>query len=129
MLNTKVDFKETTVGKQLEAELNAIPASELAEEYCPHCSGETRIKAEFKVQQCEYCGERILPCSLCEKQDCKNCPFEKEAQHTDDLADCVSYLTSWKESLEDKLTDGTLNPLIGEEQIHYLSKTIELLHK
>lgn len=45
-------------------------------EWCPHCCSESPIRNEFGYQECIYCGEKLLTCSLCPQdyQDCGNCP-------------------------------------------------------
>lgn len=48
-------------------------------ELCPHCNRETPLKPIFSVQVCQYCGELILPCGLCNHDtcDCAHCPLEE----------------------------------------------------
>lgn len=48
-------------------------------ELCPHCSYEVPLKKSFRIQHCPNCGERILPCSLCDmdKENCSECPLKK----------------------------------------------------
>ena len=42
-------------------------------EWCPYCERESVIKA-YSVGVCEHCGERIVPCSMCE--EClPHCPY------------------------------------------------------
>jgi predicted RNA-binding Zn-ribbon protein involved in translation (DUF1610 family) len=45
-------------------------------EVCPFCEQEVELKNEFKPQICPNCGEYILPCSICVKENCKNCELE-----------------------------------------------------
>jgi predicted RNA-binding Zn-ribbon protein involved in translation (DUF1610 family) len=51
-------------------------------EWCPHCEVEVQLPKEFKPHSCPSCGEEILPCSLCETNDCVDCPLEKEKVFT-----------------------------------------------
>lgn len=44
-------------------------------EWCPDCEVEVVLLAEFKEQICPNCGERILPCSICEDMACSRCPL------------------------------------------------------
>lgn len=48
-------------------------------ELCPHCSYEVPLKKSFRIQHCPNCGEKILPCSLCDmdKENCSECPLKK----------------------------------------------------
>ena len=47
-------------------------------EWCPYCDLETELEPIFQKQNCQECGEDILPCSMCipDKVDCSNCPIE-----------------------------------------------------
>lgn len=47
-------------------------------EYCPHCENEVDLRPVFSVQVCPSCGELILPCNLCDHDNCNcaNCPLE-----------------------------------------------------
>lgn len=48
------------------------------DEWCPCCNTEVVIPS-FGVSFCPNCGERILPCSMCDTDynDCRKCPYEK----------------------------------------------------
>lgn len=46
-------------------------------ELCPHCGDEVELDRIFKAQSCHACGEQILPCSICEQDNCSKCPLEK----------------------------------------------------
>lgn len=52
--------------------------SEYCTEWCPCCDTEVVIPS-FGVSFCPNCGERILPCSMCDTDyiDCNRCPYEK----------------------------------------------------
>ena len=47
-------------------------------EMCPHCEGESIMKAEFRSQHCTECGKLILPCHLCDCDycNCGECPLK-----------------------------------------------------
>jgi predicted RNA-binding Zn-ribbon protein involved in translation (DUF1610 family) len=47
-------------------------------EMCPHCEREVELQPVFSVQVCPMCGELILPCNLCDHDncDCANCALE-----------------------------------------------------
>ena len=49
-------------------------------ELCSCCNTEVKLYAAFESQNCPNCGERILPCALCDCDvvDCTKCPLEKE---------------------------------------------------
>lgn len=47
-------------------------------ELCPLCRVEVVLEAKFEKQICPCCGEPIIPCSMCEKMNCENCPLETE---------------------------------------------------
>lgn len=49
----------------------------LTEEWCPKCDSESIITMNFRVQTCSECGEDILPCSLCEDENCLECPLKQ----------------------------------------------------
>lgn len=51
---------------------------EITYELCPICETEVELEAKFEKQICPCCGETILPCSMCENMNCKNCPLETE---------------------------------------------------
>lgn len=44
-------------------------------EWCPNCERESRILNIPIIQECEYCGEWIRPCSMCDHNivDCSKC--------------------------------------------------------
>lgn len=44
-------------------------------EYCPFCDTEVELKPISSVQLCPNCGKLILPCNLCDHDncDCGNC--------------------------------------------------------
>lgn len=56
-------------------------------EICPVCGEEVKLKAEMKIQKCPSCGNQILPCSLCDSDecDCSNCPLECERNSSFDV--------------------------------------------
>lgn len=63
-----------------EDDEEAVDASELTEEYCPHCDEVCDLANEFKVQKCPNCGKWLVPCSICPLQNCsKHCPLERYA--------------------------------------------------
>ena len=35
-------------------------------EWCPYCCDEVELDNKFEAQICPSCGNRILPCCLCE---------------------------------------------------------------
>ncbi len=45
-------------------------------EWCSICDSEVVIPA-FRESRCPICGERILPCSMCDPDlvDCRRCPY------------------------------------------------------
>jgi predicted RNA-binding Zn-ribbon protein involved in translation (DUF1610 family) len=47
----------------------------MIQEYCSRCEQEVTIKAGFVKQECPSCGNPILPCSLCDKNEinCNKC--------------------------------------------------------
>lgn len=49
-------------------------------EVCPICGNEVRLEAQMKIQECTCCKSPILPCSLCDPDncDCWNCKLECE---------------------------------------------------
>lgn len=51
---------------------------EFTTEYCPCCDSEVDIPS-FGVSYCPNCGERILPCSMCDANmhNCSRCPYER----------------------------------------------------
>lgn len=61
----------------------------MATEYCSHCEKESEMLDVYKPQECEHCGEVLLPCRICtDLQDahkamfgwnvisCSACPFD-----------------------------------------------------
>ena len=46
-------------------------------EWCSYCCTEVDIKGQFTPQICPNCGIIILPCSICEFESCKDCPFKE----------------------------------------------------
>jgi len=52
-------------------------------EECPHCEQEVVLVNKFVPQWCSFCGEKILPCSICKylpyvnHHDCTDCPLKK----------------------------------------------------
>jgi hypothetical protein len=50
------------------------------EEYCPYCEHINEIVWDGKSRTavCENCHQAILLCSICEVENCGNCPYEKE---------------------------------------------------
>lgn len=50
--------------------------SEFTEEYCPYCTNEVLIPSDG-AGECPECGNRILPCSRCEAEDCSECIFDE----------------------------------------------------
>lgn len=57
--------------------INLLKENEVGQEWCTHCEGESRIQLNFIKQSCEHCNKTLLPCSLCIKMDCDNCPIAK----------------------------------------------------
>lgn len=54
-----------------------LKENETIYELCPLCDTEVELKNKFEKQICPSCKEKIIPCGICEKMDCRNCPFEK----------------------------------------------------
>ena len=49
------------------------------EEMCPHCDYINKVVYDGKMTTiCKSCGQKILLCSLCDGENCGNCPYEKE---------------------------------------------------
>lgn len=46
-------------------------------ELCPLCGEEVELTTDKLVHRCPSCGEKILACSICEINDCRNCPYER----------------------------------------------------
>lgn len=48
-------------------------------EWCSCCDTEVVIRS-FGVSFCPNCGERILPCTMCDTDyiDCRHCPYDKD---------------------------------------------------
>lgn len=44
-------------------------------EWCSHCGSDYTEVNEFKKYYCIECGERLLPCQLCDLE-CDECPFD-----------------------------------------------------
>lgn len=53
-----------------------------ADEWCPLCDTEVKLRNEFVRQRCPSCGKIILPCSICTHDknysSCGNCPLAKK---------------------------------------------------
>lgn len=47
-------------------------------ELCPECGEEVELTTDKLVHRCPSCGEKILACSICEINDCRNCPYERK---------------------------------------------------
>jgi predicted RNA-binding Zn-ribbon protein involved in translation (DUF1610 family) len=47
-------------------------------ELCPHCATEVDITDKFEKQQCPFCKNMILPCSICTVNTCYSCPLEEK---------------------------------------------------
>lgn len=47
-------------------------------ELCPLCGEEVELTTDKLVHRCPSCGEKILACSICEINDCRNCPYERK---------------------------------------------------
>ena len=65
------------MNKELIEKLNKIKYNE-QHEFCSNCGSDDTIVNEFKVYYCVECGERLLPCSLCDLE-CEDCPFDWKA--------------------------------------------------
>lgn len=61
------------MNNELIEKLNEIEYND-SHEFCPNCGSDDTIVNEFKVYYCVKCGEKLLPCSLCD--ECENCPFD-----------------------------------------------------
>ena len=50
-------------------------------EQCYHCNTEVKIPND-KASKCPECGNRILPCSMCNMDEvkCSKCPYEKKTK-------------------------------------------------
>lgn len=47
-------------------------------EWCSNCCGEVTLNAKLERQICPDCGENIIPCNICPKEDCENCIIDNE---------------------------------------------------
>lgn len=58
---------------------NGVPQWDYTTEWCSYCGKEVDI-APFGLSYCPNCGERILPCSMCDafKVGCDRCPYENK---------------------------------------------------
>lgn len=43
-------------------------------EWCSTCEEESVILAVGE-SICPVCGERLLPCSMCDNRECRDCPY------------------------------------------------------
>lgn len=48
-------------------------------EWCPYCTSEVTLIPVLMAQKCPECDKWIVPCSICEKDDCKGCEVEQQA--------------------------------------------------
>ena len=48
-------------------------------EHCPHCDSDVLLDAEFRIQTCPNCGEKIKPCALCDMDSvkCSECKLNQ----------------------------------------------------
>ena len=62
-------------------------------EWCPYCGDEVEIEDRMDLQECPNCGNKILPCSLCDhdKCDCGECPFKKNKKQDYESKCCKNY--------------------------------------
>ena len=40
-------------------------------EWCHHCETEVMLSAEMTIQQCPNCGKYIIPCCMCDWDNCE----------------------------------------------------------
>lgn len=54
-------------------------SNEKINEWCPYCTNEVTLIPVLMAQKCPECDNWIVPCSICEKEECKGCEQEKQA--------------------------------------------------
>lgn len=76
-------------------------------EYCPHCEGEHESESNEMIQECSICGEELIMCSLCKRDEyCKDCDIRLDTPSSKDemvnkLSNVVKDLAFIVESLKE----------------------------
>ncbi|MEG1142724.1 MAG: hypothetical protein RSE41_09845, partial [Clostridia bacterium] len=68
--------------------------SEILNEYCSLCDGESEVKNDFKIQRCTECGELILPCQICvmDEVNCgSDCPLNNIKKYELETYDGITF--------------------------------------
>jgi hypothetical protein len=64
--------------------------STVTSEWCPECMNEVKLENKFEIQECPSCSFVILPCSICTRDKCRECPLEEEKESLKEWVKTVS---------------------------------------
>lgn len=53
-------------------------------EWCPHCANEVTLIPVLLAQRCPECGKWVVPCSICENDENRDCEVEYQANNIND---------------------------------------------